>query len=559
MKMKMKNSTLLVTAFLISSQIWSQQISSTYRTNSVTNLIVKFSEYDDKGWEFDRQFNNIDLTKKYFNNAIGAQIVRQTTKKLYIDDITTEISKYQTKGKFIQSFGESITQGIVGTKAFLQPIDSIGIALGDFLENQSSVPSSIIKVWAEKDNNGNYFILQERSQLALNSNELRNNVDANKLDAFRSLFDRNYILLFDFGDIERISSRNGDTKKFAGLGSSEGDYSVDVNTYIYKLEINDHNFQQIKRQFGKGDFSNVDIPIKYVGRYLTVANIPDPGRQSGTPMRNSKNVSNKLVMQSDIYLDLAQKAYDEIIEIAEMHIEDFKVRSKVITGFPNIIQAEIGKKENVKRDQRYYVYQNVLDTKTKETTSKFIGAIRAKNIAQNDSSLVDENGQFKRSSFYQIQGGNVKEGMFLVQESDFGVGLSLGLKTFPNLAPLFRIEYRISPYLHKMWEKSPFINSNIFLDVVPLYLKIGRESELTIMMGLGVSSKFYLTKYFNPEPYIVLNFVQDVRFLNLGLRSDYALNKTTFIIPEVSITPRFFGSENGVLGFNLGCYIKKEF
>lgn len=526
-------------AVIIQTDILAQKVSSKYTTASITSLMVKFNQYDNKDRAFEKGFEQINLSNKYFNNEVPGKLVLADGRKKYIANFKEEIKRYTPRedklAKRVMKNAEyGITSAILGEKALLNPTDSLGLAFAEILEKKINIGEDIFKIWSQKDNKGNFVTLNQRSAASLNTTDIQNQVDYNKLDVFKDLLFKNYIILFDFGDIINATRYADQFPGNAGLSVGMADYVVEVNTYVYKLDIDDLAFEQIKKNFNSGDFSAIDLPIKYVGRYLSVA---ESGFTSDSAKANESPIQKKERIDQ-VQISLAQKAYNEIIELAEMKIEDFKLRTKVTSGFPNKIKAQIGLKENVKLDQRYFVYENELNEETGQQISVLKSVIRTSQTVDNRDENMTEKGEFKETAFYQVWGDPVKEGMFLVQENDFGVGLSAGMRTMRQANFNMRIEYRISQWLKKGWKSSPLVNTNIYVDIffADASFNTDLEAEVNLSTGMGLSSKFYINKWIRPEPYIGYYILQGFNFINLGVRFDYPIKHNIFIVPELGIS-----------------------
>jgi len=553
----MKKSFILLLSFLFTMNSFYAQgvkedkekyVSSDYKTSSLTNLIIEFAKYPSKRErKFKNIFKEIDLTTKYFNNPISWNLIPSTGEKKLISSFDEEMKKYGESKSKMNKFRESIAFSIIGNKGLLLPKDSIGLSIKDFLEKKN-IGAEIMQIWAQKDKQGNFVVLNKRAQQSLNTNDIRDKADYHKLDVFKDLFKRNYILVFDFGEIYSGPQYSDKFPLNGGATISQAQYAVEANTYIYKVDIDDNKFNQLKTSFGRGNLKNIKFPIKYVGRFLSVAQAGDINDAKETNYDSFK----KQILEDKVYLELAQNAYDQIIEIAEMRIEDFKLRTQVKEGFPNKIKAEVGLKENIKVDQRYFVYQYEFNPKTNKLESKLVGVVRASaKIADNKDNVKDEKGEFKTTKFNQIWGKPIKEGMFMVQENDFGIGLGIGFRTVTSINLNFRIEYNISKWIKKSWKGSPLVGSNVFMDIFPASVTIGEQSEIKMAAGMGVSTKFYINKWIKPEPYIGYYLLDDTKFLQFGLRFEYPLKYNIFLDPEIGIGGGGEDINNFILGLNL--------
>ena len=561
----------LLLLFLAIGTVLIGQVSSDYTTNSLTCILLKH-KYDDKDkWEFESAFKSVDLSTKYFNSPISMDLISLATKKEYTANIGDEIERFTPKSdkKGLSKWTSNITSGvskgiaagILGEKGLLQPIDSMGLGIAEKLM-EFNVDAEILEGWAQQDKNGNFVVLNERSKLNMKASDMRTNTDAAKIKNARPLFDKLYVLVFDFGPIVRGSRYYEDYPSNAGIGAKDAEYVTEVNTYIYKLDIDNQMFEKIKGRFVNANFEDLNVPIKYVGRYLTLShagNVNDNKRDANGVLKPEYMAP---AYESRLTKELAQTSYNEIIELAEMRIEDFKLRMQVSDGFPGKIKAEVGKKENLRVDQRYLIYRYVSD-ESGEIESDLVAAVRTgAKIPDNISSPTEADGSFKKTSFNQFYGGNVEPGMFMVQENDFGIAISPGFVARTGLNFNFRVEYNIAKWMRKAWKSSPLVGTMVYAEFFPARLTVGEKSELQVQAGLGISSKFYLNKYFNPEPFVGYYIggeggsTEGFTYLNLGFRSAIPINYKMFIVPEIAISTS--GSVEQYNGIHAGVSFKYE-
>ena len=334
-----------------------------------------------------------------------------------------------------------------------------------------------------------------------------------------------------------------------GMTSGLYNYATEVNTYVYRLDITNAKFEEIKLAFDDADKINkLDIPLEYVGRYLTVA----------TAGYKNKEQQDRINFAFDNYRDLAQNAYDEIIELIEINIEDFKVRTLITDGFPGKVKASIGTKENLKIDQKYHVYQYEADPATGKNVSKLKGTIRVSSkIADNKASMLDANGKAKKTVFNQVSGGILKPGMFIVQENDFGIAVNGGFLYRSGLNFNLRGEYNISQWIGKVMPTWPLAGTKFFLEFFNTSISTSETSSKGEMgVGYGLATTFYINKWIRPEPFIGYYGISNSNesFFNFGVRSAYPLKNNVFIVPEFIIS----SGASEVKNLNLGVSIRLE-
>lgn len=123
--------------------------------------------------------------------------------------------------------------------------------------------------------------------------------------------------------------------------------------------------------------------------------------------------------------ELASHMYESATFNLDKDLEDFRVKVKVEKLHPT--RAKVGKKEGLKTDQQFFVYQYKFD-EAKGTVSPVRQA-----VVRTTSKIVDNRtvatGASPMSSFYQTYGGTIQEGMILQQKLDIGISLVAGYES----------------------------------------------------------------------------------------------------------------------------------
>ncbi|MEI7829678.1 MAG: hypothetical protein WCI31_07900 [Prolixibacteraceae bacterium] len=124
-------------------------------------------------------------------------------------------------------------------------------------------------------------------------------------------------------------------------------------------------------------------------------------------------------------VELADHMYESATFSLDKDLEDFRVKVKVEKLHPT--RAKVGKKEGLKCDQQFFVYQYKFD-ESKGTVSPERQA-----VVRTTSNIVDNRtvatGSSPMSSFYQTYGGTIREGMILQQKLDLGISLVAGYES----------------------------------------------------------------------------------------------------------------------------------
>ncbi len=135
-------------------------------------------------------------------------------------------------------------------------------------------------------------------------------------------------------------------------------------------------------------------------------------------------IMKKKKTMDELAVDLVNHMYENATFSLDKSIEDFRVKTKVSKVHP--VMAKIGKKEGLKCDQQFFVYQYTYDEATKQVNPERQAVIRATSkIAENRTIAT---GSSPESKFYQTYGKTIQEGMVLQQKLDFGISLMPGFE-----------------------------------------------------------------------------------------------------------------------------------
>lgn len=140
--------------------------------------------------------------------------------------------------------------------------------------------------------------------------------------------------------------------------------------------------------------------------------------ESLTYNKNAKTLDQMLV-------DLATKMYESSAFQLDKNLEDFRVKVKISGTRPP--RAKIGKKEGLKCDQQFFVYQYIMDEKTGNVSPERQGVVRATSQIADNRQIAT--GTSPESSFYQTYGSRLEEGMILQQRLDIGLSVMPGFES----------------------------------------------------------------------------------------------------------------------------------
>ncbi len=167
---------------------------------------------------------------------------------------------------------------------------------------------------------------------------------------------------------------------------------------------------------------------------------------SATYSRDSK--ANDIPSDQELFNRIVSNPiYGSLESIAEGY-KAFHLKAKVATTSP--VGAKIGKKENLKLDSRFFVYEQRQE-KNQQLYSHKVGVVRSYWVADNrfDVTVESNKGKCDTSLFFQTAGGRIREGMFMEHKPDAGLAIAFGY-SLGNLDGVnFRVEYNLAGIIRK--------------------------------------------------------------------------------------------------------------
>lgn len=154
------------------------------------------------------------------------------------------------------------------------------------------------------------------------------------------------------------------------------------------------------------------------------------------------NKSEELSSDGDKLTAIINTALLEMSDNLQRISPEFQVVTFITKSFP--VRANIGNKEGLKIDNRYYIYEKSIVTGNYDS---LIAKMRVKKVGENNVNytVVDDStlAELSESKFYRVGGGaNIKMGQVIKNKEDFGIGIALGYGTMDWL----RFDYRLKGY-----------------------------------------------------------------------------------------------------------------
>jgi len=315
--------------------------------------------------------------------------------------------------------------------------------------NQNKVGQQIMARWFNRQPDGsfNVDVLKERGLFNANDNDFMvasasKRGESSLMDMGLQLVSQSYLLAFDFSEIMSMTQYYDKNEVPAEKRIMNG-FKSSVNTYLFKLDFNDSFAAVFFQQYWAGNddpnleakkaaFDNAEFPFVFVGKQHN--DISSTQYSEGQPLAPKVQKS-----KGELMMQMSQMALDAALTDIENQNQDFRVKAMVSEVRP--ISAKIGKKEGLKFDQRYFVFEN-RQRNNGTLYSKRVAVVKSMKVVDNRQVTT---GETKPSNFYQIAGGKVDNyGMFLEQHNDIGLNVFLG-STFTGLTGFTgRAEYYIS-------------------------------------------------------------------------------------------------------------------
>lgn len=201
-------------------------------------------------------------------------------------------------------------------------------------------------------------------------------------------------------------------------------YQVGFNVIIYRINWNDsiqsYFFNELWVDQGTTEnrrsriqkFNSWNVPFTEVYKYSSMFN--------QTTVKSAEEQPDPEIlsaMLSRVDRSMRSQAMSGVSEI----IPDFKVRANVSSAYP--ILAKLGKKESLRMEDRYFIYEL-----SKDTSGEIVRTLKGwanVGIIRNNKKMA--NGEMKQSVFIQHGGQKVFDGMIIEEENDAGVVAQLGL------------------------------------------------------------------------------------------------------------------------------------
>lgn len=272
---------------------------------------------------------------------------------------------------------------------------------------------------------------------------------AGLMDLGMSLVDRSYLIVLDFPRLMTMA-------QMYDRDSTPADHRIlngfigTMNAYVLKLEFNEQEAATFFEKLWVSDdipdkaervraFDDYNFKLKSVSVFteeITATQL-NPGQKFAPKQQRT---------DAQLLRSMLEGGFSNIILRLESAREEFKVKAMIHDVKP--IAIKIGRKEGLRFDQRYFVYENRQE-RHGNIYKKRMGVIRAMSVSDN---RVVATGETKPSYFYQVAGGRLDaSGMFVEQMNSKGFNLLLGFADGGLGGGMARIELMISPIFYEVF------------------------------------------------------------------------------------------------------------
>lgn len=523
-----RNLTLIAFTLLLSNFIDAQvrqQVSTNYDRNSLTVLMLDAS--DPYSARLGKLMDSLQIPEKYFNNSLNVSSI-----PIQVD--RAKIAESDSYRKMV-------------------PKELVAEAL-----KQSKVANLAVARWFDRAEDGSFGVktLAERGVYNATDNDMlvasaSKRGTAGLMDMGMGLVDKSYFIILDFAEIlsmEEIYERDSIPADQRTMNGFQGK----VNNYVYKLDFSEpvaaRFFQDLwisaesdNKEAKKKLFDQTDFPLQYVNTFSEVVSSTqlNPGQKGAPTVQRSPE---------EMLESLMEMAYENSLLKLENTNDAFRVKGMVHDVNP--IAVKIGRKEGLKFDQRYFVYENRQDRKG-NVYSKRKGVIRSMSVADNRK-LAD--GESEPSLFYQVAGGRIDNmGMFVEQKNASGINLFAGYTEGGLSGGGIRLEILLSPLLYEGFAKSGpakgMTGWKIYLEGA--YGKQEFMYEELAKFGfyrgsIGLSKEIYLTRNVFLDPFAGYGLEGgtppddtgesfDSQFIEVGSRLGINITHNVQLMPAVNL------------------------
>lgn len=389
--MKKINVLLLLTLLFTTTYSIAQKIeaqSSKYVRNGISVHFVTPSNFSND------ILNSIKVSGKYDDNSFG-----DNTLNVNLSSLASDQNSKQKKGKANTSI--EVEAGSDDYKSIEQAVQQQKIA-NKILSNILLDENGKINFDKTIFKRGEYNATDKDAIQADASNKGWGKI---RTDAITNVLNNVYLVVTQTGAITNASSKDVTT------------YSVPFKSYLLQVDL-----ASLLSTFEFYDKFPLDKNItkelndyKFSIKLISVSNGIGSTTDQDIEFSGLKAVK-KPKSQQQIYVDLATSTIDQGLIDHANNYEALKVKTPVFSTGP--ITAKIGKKEGLRIDDRFEVFENRMSEKTGEKSATRMGYLRVGKVGDN-ATVADGNSEV--SKFYKAPARRVEKNMVLKEIPETGI------------------------------------------------------------------------------------------------------------------------------------------
>ncbi|MFA6400381.1 MAG: hypothetical protein WCX31_01970 [Salinivirgaceae bacterium] len=374
-----------------------------------------------------------EIATKYNRIAITAMILDNNTD--YIQDL-----KNATSGIIVPSkFDDNLLQ-----KRYLSSASN-NSAINKSLITQG-IPNDILSKWFSHKESGEFdmSVIHQRGMYNATDDEVvkasASKIGLAKLkDAGESLINNSYVMVLEFSNIQDVQKKYDEqdaaAKKYAENNKTEfkpvirrtNGWEGDVKAYLYKMNFNDSVMNVFYNDIWIYEDDSPEVKAEKIAKFNQtqfplVSIIEVYGTADGSQYNQGEILAPPVQLTRDqLFQKMINTGITNVVFEIERKREEFRVKSPLYGTNP--LKAKIGKKEGLYTEQRFFVFE-FEQNRNGETVAKRKGVVRTKKVVDNMEVATGQSVKF--STFYQVAGFGLMEGMLMQQRNDFGLGISGG-------------------------------------------------------------------------------------------------------------------------------------
>jgi hypothetical protein len=382
------------------------------------------------------------------------------------------------------------------------------------------ITKQVIAKWWNRDASGNMsdeLILQRGMFSATDKDVIQDGTSeiSRRANIGYELIKRSYITVYEITDVKsmdqvynemdaaaRVAAQKSKTE-FKPVPRTQEGYRASYNAITYKIVWND-SVQSVffdkfwvDKSTSSSDkstkvnaFENSDYPLVQVASVSGDAS----STQSNDPKTYGGLLGRVRKSMDQLLREMPASIQESTMFKTTKLVEDFQIKAPIFVTYPT--QVKIGSKEGIYIDERFMVYQKVVDPKTKMESKKKIGMVRVKSIADND---VVANGESKASLFQQQAGKKLNSGNFVQMKEDLGISVMIGYGVGDNAmgGVYASLDQRVSRYFKNKFARGVHLTAGANITGFTDKKIVTGDSAYTgsvLNYSVGIGKEIYFTK-----------------------------------------------------------------